>query len=71
MGGMGLFFLGILALILFSFLTHMDIERVGGIYSQFMPKLLRPSMADYLYMLPGIGIAGMMFYKFFTLKHYS
>lgn len=71
MGGMGLFFLGMLALIIFSILTHMDIEKVGGIYSQFMPKLLRPSMADYLYMLPGIGLVGMLFYKYFTLKHYS
>jgi hypothetical protein len=70
-GGMALFFLGMVALIIFSILTHMDIEKVGGIYSQFMPKLLRPSIASYIYMLPGVGLIGMMFYKFFTIKHYS
>jgi hypothetical protein len=71
MGGMGLFFLGLLALIIFSFLTHMDIAKLGGVYSQFMPRLLRPSVGDFLFMLPGIGLVGMLFYKFFTLKHYS
>jgi hypothetical protein len=71
MGGMGLFFLGLLALVLFAFVTHLDVEKLGGVYSQFMPRLLRPSVGDYLPMLPGIGLVGMLFYKFFTLKHYS
>ncbi|MCE3235766.1 MAG: hypothetical protein K0Q50_1946 [Vampirovibrio sp.] len=70
-GGLSLFVIGILALMVFSVLTYEDIHRLGGIYSQFMPRFLVPTMEDYVYMLPGVGIAGMLFYKYFTLKHYS
>lgn len=70
-GGMGLFLLGMLALIAFTFLTHYDITSHGQVYSRFMPKILRTSTLDYLYFLPGVGLLGMLFYKYFTLKHYS
>lgn len=70
-GGLALFVLGIVALMIFSAVTFEDIHRLGGIYSQFMPRFLVPTMEDYVFMLPGVGIAGMLFYKYFTLKHYS
>jgi hypothetical protein len=71
MGGLGLFSLGILALAVFSFLTYCDIHTFGGVYSSFMPKFLLHSVTDYVFMLPGVGIIGMLAYKAFTLKHYS
>lgn len=71
MGGMGLFVLGILALCLFAGLTFHDIQKVGGVYSQLMPSFLLPSVESYVYMLPGVGVMGMLFYKYFTLKHYN
>lgn len=70
-GGMGLFVIGILALIVFSLITYQDIATTGGIYSRFLPKILRRSLLDYLYFLPGVGMLGMLFYKYFTLKHYD
>lgn len=70
-GGMGLFFVGLIALALFAWLTLQDINDPGLMYSRFMPKMLRPSMADYVYAIPAIGMFGMLFYKYFTLKTYS
>lgn len=70
-GGLGVFVLGILALLVFAFLTFQDIKTTGGVYSRFMPKLLRYSLLDYIYLLPAVGVLGMLFYKYFTLKHYS
>lgn len=70
-GGMGLFFLGIAALFAFVWLTQQDIQMTGRIYSHWLPTPLRPSVSDWLLMLPLTGIFGMLFYKFFTLKHYS
>ncbi len=71
MGGMGLFVLGIIALGVFAYLTSLDIQKTGGVYSQLMPRFLLPGLESYVYMLPGVGILGMLFYKYFTLKHYS
>ena len=70
-GGMGLFVLGVMALIAYSILTYQDIVSFGGIYSCYMPKLLRFNLLDYLWFLPGVGLLGMMCYKQFTLKLYS
>lgn len=70
-GGMALFIIAIFALIIFSVLTFEDIHKLGGLYSQFMPKYLPQTLDAYVFMLPGVGIAGMLFYKYFTIKHYS
>jgi uncharacterized membrane protein (DUF485 family) len=70
-GGMGLFFLGVLALAIFAWMTHQDIATTGGVYSRLLPKLLRASIDDYVYMLPAVGMIGMLCYKQFTLKHYN
>ncbi len=70
-GGMGLFFLGLMGLMVFAWLTWLDINGSGDMYSRYMPKLLKPSMADYVFAIPGIGLVGMLFYKYFTLKTYS
>lgn len=70
-GGMGLFLLAMVALTLFAGLTYWDIHCAGGIYSRFMPKLLRSSVLDVVWLLPGTGLLGMLFYKYFTVKHYS
>lgn len=69
-GGMGLFFLGIVALCLFAWLTKYDILSTGGVYSRYMPKLLSYSLLDFIYMLPAVGVGGMLCYKHFTLKNY-
>jgi hypothetical protein len=71
MAGMGIFTLAILALMLFGWLTYQDIETVGGIYSRFMPKVLSDALQGYAYTLPAVGIAGMLLYKHFTVKHYD
>lgn len=70
-GGMGLFFLGMLALVVFAWLTQHDIRSLGGVYSRYMPKMLPHSVLDFVYLLPALGVVGMLFYKYFTLKHYS
>lgn len=70
-GGMRLFVVGIIALILFALLTYQDIHAIGGVYSRFMPKFLSVTIGPYIYMLPAVGILGMLAYKHFTLKHYS
>lgn len=70
-GGMGLFFLGMMGLMVFAWLTWLDINDPGAMYSRFMPKLLKPSLSDYVYGIPAIGMVGMLFYKYFTLKTYS
>jgi hypothetical protein len=70
-GGMGLFFLGVVGLAVFAGLTALDIHTSGGVYSRLMPKLLRFDMHRYVMMLPAVGMAGMLCYKHFTLKHYS
>lgn len=70
-GGMGLFFLGMIALAAFAWMTHHDIETTGAVYSRFLPKLLRASVDDYVYLLPAVGMIGMLCYRQFTLKHYS
>lgn len=70
-GGMVLFFLGIVGLLAFAWMTQHDIDTLGGMYSRFLPKLLRPGLEQYVYMLPGVGIVGMLFYKYFTIKHYN
>jgi hypothetical protein len=67
-GGMRLFVLAILAFSLFAWLTYYDIQNGGGLYSQFLPRFLTARSLSSVYMLPGIGILGMLFYKYFTLK---
>lgn len=71
MGGMGLFTLAILSLILFAWLTYQDVHTIGGIYSRFMPRFLTEDLSDFIYALPAVGILGMLVYKHFTIKHYS
>lgn len=70
-GGLAKITLGLLGLMLFAYLTYLDIHQLGGIYSQYMPMFLRPPMVVLIYSIPGIGFGGMLFYKFFTLKTYS
>jgi hypothetical protein len=70
-GGMSLYLVGMAALCLFSWLTLHDIDSFGALYGQFMPKLLKPGLALYAYLLPAVGMTGMLFYKQFTLKHYN
>lgn len=71
MAGMGIFTLAILSLMLFGWLTYQDIDLVGGVYSRFMPKVLSEALLGYAYTLPAVGIAGMLLYKHFTVKHYD
>lgn len=71
LGGLGLFTLAIIALMLFSWLTWQDINTIGGVYSRFMPKFLPFELLDYIMALPAVGIVGMLAYKYLTLKHYS
>jgi hypothetical protein len=71
LGGLGLFVLGLVGLMLFAYVTNMDIHQLGGIYSQYMPKYLKPTMVEYVYLLPGVGLMGMLFYKYFSLKNYG
>ncbi len=68
-GGLGLFVLGILGLCLFAYLTDLDIHRLGGVYSRFLPVHLRLGLVPFVYLLPGVGLFGMLFYKFFSLKN--
>ena len=70
-GEMGMFMLAIIALIVFAWLTRMDLFSGGDVYGRFLPKLLKYSLEPYIYAIPGIGIAGMLFYKQFTIKHYN
>jgi hypothetical protein len=71
-GGMVLFVIGMIALVLYALLTYYDIQfSIGGVYSRFMPNYLPHSIKDYLPMLPAIGVMGMLAYKAFTLRHYS
>jgi hypothetical protein len=70
-GRMGLFFLGILALAVFAWLTQLDIDRLGSVYSHFFPKRLPTRLEDYTLMLPAVGMLGMLCYKQLTLKHYQ
>lgn len=70
-GGMGLFLLAMVSLVIFAGLTYLDIRYTGGVYSRFMPKLLRPSVLQVVWLLPGTGLLGMLAYKYFTIKHYS
>lgn len=68
-GGMGLFLLGIITLIVFAGLTWQDIMTPGSIYSQFLPKRLAHDLLNYVFMLPCVGMFGMLFYKQFSLNH--
>jgi len=70
-GGMVVFALGIMALIAFAWMTRLDILHTGTIYGGFMPKPLSYTLLDYILMLPGVGLLGMLAYKYFTLKHYG
>jgi hypothetical protein len=70
-GGLALFLLGMFGLIIFAYVTDLDIHRLGGVYSQYMPKFLRPTMVQYVCLLPGVGVCGMLFYKFFSVKNYK
>lgn len=70
-GRMGLFVVGVLALGLFSWLTHLDIQGHGGIYSQWMPSPLRSDMQPWLMLLPGVGLLGMLMFKYVALKNYG
>lgn len=70
-GGMGLFVMAVLALLVFTLLSYYDMTTHGGVYSRMMPKILPYSAQNYLYFLPGVGLLGMLFYKYFTLKNYG
>lgn len=70
-GGLGIFTLGILALILFAWLTHQDIHAVGGLYSRFLPRFLPVELDTYTFAFPAFGLIGMLFFKYLSLKHYS
>lgn len=71
LGGMGLFTLGIIGLILFGWITYQDVHTMGGLYSRFMPRFLSIELTDYIFAFPAIGVMGMLAYKYFTVKHYS
>lgn len=70
-GGMGLFALGIIALMLFSWMLYSDLQSLAGFYSRILPKPLEYRLLDFVFMLPGVGILGMLLYKYFAIKHYS
>ncbi len=70
-GGLGLFILALLALLLFGWLSYQDIHTIGGLYSRFMPRFLTTDVDSYIFALPAVGIFGMIAYKQFTLKYYS
>ena len=66
-GGMGLFALGCLALITFAVMSHQDILTTGGVYSHWMPELLRAGVLHYTYFLPTAGLLGMLFHRYCPL----
>jgi len=70
-GGLARFTLGLLGLVIYAYLTYLDIHQLGGIYSQYMPMFLRPTMVVLIYALPGLGFLGMLFFQHFSLKNYS
>jgi hypothetical protein len=70
-GGLGLFALGLLALLLFGWLSYQDIHTIGGLYSRFMPRFMTTEVDSFIYALPAVGIFGMIAYKQFTLKYYG
>ncbi|WP_303674610.1 hypothetical protein [Vampirovibrio chlorellavorus] len=70
-GGLGLFTLALLALLLFGWFSYQDIHTIGGLYSRFMPRFLTTDVDSFIYALPAVGIFGMIAYKQFTLKYYS
>ncbi len=70
-GGLGLFTLGLISLLLFGWLSYQDIHTIGGLYSRFMPRFLTTDVDSYIYALPAVGIFGMIAYKQFTLKYYG
>lgn len=69
--GMGLFLMGILSLIGFSYMTYHDIHTLGGLYSHWLPRPLSYAIQDYVWFLPGVGVAGMLFHHFFMLRQES
>lgn len=69
-GGLGQFIVAIFALALFAYLTYLDLQTTGGVFSKFMPKALSSSLFDYIYAIPMVGMLGMIFFKYFTLKNY-
>jgi hypothetical protein len=67
-GGLLKFIMGMLGLILYAYITYLDVHQPGGIYSQYMPMFLRPHLVAIIYALPAIGLGGMLFYQYFSLK---
>ena len=70
-GGLARFTLGLLGLVIYAYLTYLDIHQRGGVYSQVMPMFLRPTLVALIYALPGLGFLGMLFFQYFSLKNYS
>jgi len=67
-GGLLRFSVGLVGLLVYAYITYLDIHQLGGVYSQYMPMFLRPPIVALIYALPGIGFLGMVFYKYFSLK---
>ncbi len=70
--GMGQLLIAILALVTFAYITKMDLDSIGAVYSaQFLPHILRSSVYNFVYAIPFIGMVGIIFFKHFSLKNYG
>lgn len=67
-GGLRMFVLGVLALLLFAGLTQQDIRRGGEISSRLLPMAHDPSLHAYAFLLPAVGILGILAYRHFSVK---
>lgn len=67
-GGLLKFSMGLFGLILYAYITYLDIHQPGGVYSQYMPMFMRPHLVALIYAMPAIGLGGMLLYQYFSLK---
>lgn len=72
MGGflktMGLMMLSLISFSAYAFITYLDIQNSGGIYSRFMPDIIPYSLQTFVPALPLVGMAGLLLFDFFTIK---
>jgi hypothetical protein len=66
-GGLRLFVVGVLALILFAGLALQDIRHGGEISARLLPMAHNPALHPYALMLPAVGILGMLAYRHFII----
>lgn len=66
-----MFLLSVLGFMGFACLTWMDVDSGGAVFSEYLPKFLTLDVEALTYAIPGVGIAGMLCFKLFSLKHYE